>query len=403
MDRQLKVRGFRVEPGEIESVLAGHPDIDQVSVVASPSQARATPAWSPTTRRPAPRRRRALHHPRAASLRRYLLDRLPGYMIPAAFIARHPSRPDGRPARAAGDARAPGGPGRCPRSAAAGPAARAAHAHARRDCPPCGPGCCSRDHVGLDDDFFALGGNSLLAAEMLAHTRRHVRDRRATGAPAHPLPAARPHAARVRRRRAGRPRGQARRRRRPGRDRLRPRGQAQPQGPRRCRARAAPAARHAPRLAQARARSCSPGRPGSSVPTCCSELLAATTARVLCLVRARDERARAAARHHGTPPTATSSRRRRGDRVVPLPGDLAEPRLGLSAGDVPRAGPERRHHLPRGRAGELHLPVRGTAGGQRGGHPRGDPARRRRTAAFRCTTCPAPRCSRASASRACAR
>ena len=43
VDRQLKVRGFRVEPGEIESVLAGHPDIDQVSVVASTELRRDPP------------------------------------------------------------------------------------------------------------------------------------------------------------------------------------------------------------------------------------------------------------------------------------------------------------------------------------------------------------------------
>ncbi len=46
------------------------------------------------------------------------------------------------------------------------------------------------EQVSLDDDFFALGGNSLLAAEMLAHARGHVRHQRGLHRPAHPLPAA---------------------------------------------------------------------------------------------------------------------------------------------------------------------------------------------------------------------
>ena len=95
-------------------------------------------------------------------------------MIPAAFIARSTRcrrRPRGAPAlstpghpkvtRAGGRPGAPGQPGR---------AARAADSHAGRDGPPV-VGLLNRDQVGLDDDFFALGGNSLLAAEMLARTR----------------------------------------------------------------------------------------------------------------------------------------------------------------------------------------------------------------------------------------
>ena len=139
MDRQLKVRGYRIEPGEIESVLAGHPDIDQVSVVASRAT-RATLTWSPTTRRPAPRRRRRLHHPRAASLRRYLLDRLPGYMIPAAFIARHPQQdPTARPGREAGETQGAERPRPVPAQRRRGHGG--SHADARRGYPPCGPGC----------------------------------------------------------------------------------------------------------------------------------------------------------------------------------------------------------------------------------------------------------------------
>jgi amino acid adenylation domain-containing protein len=158
IDRQLKVSGFRVEPDEIEAVLAGHPDIGQAAVVATeqdPGHTRLAAYY--TLSRPGAA-------PGAASLRRYLRARLPGYMIPAVFIAldQMPLTSEGEPATAALQH---------PRI----PAPRGDRTERRT---PTQAGLShlwskllKQDQVGLDDDFFALGGNSLLAAEMLAHAR----------------------------------------------------------------------------------------------------------------------------------------------------------------------------------------------------------------------------------------
>ena len=220
MDRQLKVRGYRIEPGEIERVLAGHPDIDQASVVATARHQGDTRlvAYYTPTRAAA---QTALHHPRAASLRRYLLDRLPSYMIPAAFIARQPrqDRPD-RPSTRAG-----GIPGA--ERARPVPAQRRRGSGAQLSPTEAGLSALwgrllSHDHVGLDDEFFALGGRLPARRGDAGAHGRPLRHLRRLGAPAYPLPAPRSYAARVRGRGGGRPRRTPEHRRRPGRGRLRP-------------------------------------------------------------------------------------------------------------------------------------------------------------------------------------
>ncbi|WP_246115757.1 amino acid adenylation domain-containing protein [Trebonia kvetii] len=334
IDRQLKVRGYRVEPGEIETVLAGHPDIEEVSVVASSNHSGHTRlvAYYTPTRTAA---RTALHHPRAASLRRYLLDRLPSYMVPAAFIVRHPQQnPAARPRKETGDAR------RAERT-------RAMPAQQRRQggrgkAEPLTPTeaglsalwarLLTQDQVGLEDEFFALGGDSLLAAEMLAHTDALF------GIPADSVrsltrsllrdPTLRAFAAAVEDARAGRLSTDG--------DQAEIDFDRETRLSLKVRERGAQAGSahgdQAPSRAEPEWRN-----PGEVLLTgaagflgahLLSELLAATGARVHCLVRARDENAvlsrlRHAADRYELPVP-------RGDRVVPLPGDLAEPRLGLS-------------------------------------------------------------------------
>jgi len=91
IDLQVKVRGFRVEPGEIETALAEHPAVDSSAVVASADGAGQMRLWAYFIPRGAAR-------PNLAELKAFLSARLPDYMIPSGFsaLARWPLNPNGK-------------------------------------------------------------------------------------------------------------------------------------------------------------------------------------------------------------------------------------------------------------------------------------------------------------------
>src|SRR6185295_18612420 len=154
LDHQVKVRGFRVELGEVEAALAGHPGVrDAVAVARDDGErgqrlvAYVTPASLP-----------------AAELRSFLRGILPEYMVPSAFVGLDalPLSPNGKVDRGAlpdpGAAAAGSGPGgRTPIEEML--AAVAAEV-------------LGLESVGRHDDFFALGGHSLLATRLLTRVSR---------------------------------------------------------------------------------------------------------------------------------------------------------------------------------------------------------------------------------------
>src|SRR5262249_47570095 len=79
IDEQVKVRGYRIELGEIESILSQHPAIQRVAVIAQAdenSHKRLVAFVVNNFAQP----------PSAADLRQFLRQKLPDYMVPAAFI-----------------------------------------------------------------------------------------------------------------------------------------------------------------------------------------------------------------------------------------------------------------------------------------------------------------------------
>jgi amino acid adenylation domain-containing protein len=148
-DRQVKVRGRRIELGEIEALLGRHPQVREVAVVVredTPGDPRLVAYCTAREGEPA-----------AAALAPFLRRRLPDSMVPSAFVvlAELPVTSNGKLDRAA--LPAPPAVARADRAAPVPPASGLEKAIADVWCE-----VLKVDAVGIDDDFFALGGHSLL-------------------------------------------------------------------------------------------------------------------------------------------------------------------------------------------------------------------------------------------------
>ncbi|MEO8443557.1 MAG: amino acid adenylation domain-containing protein [Gammaproteobacteria bacterium] len=157
-DDQVKIRGFRIEPAEIVTALNTHPGVRASHVLArpQPSGDLGLTAWVVPDPSTGP-------VPSPADLRRFLGARLPAYMVPTTFVtlAALPLTQNGKV-----DARAL-------------PAPEASSAQdldryvAPRDamertlCRVWGE-VLGNDRIGIDDNFFEIGGHSLLAAKLFA-------------------------------------------------------------------------------------------------------------------------------------------------------------------------------------------------------------------------------------------
>ncbi|MET0397903.1 MAG: amino acid adenylation domain-containing protein, partial [Longimicrobiaceae bacterium] len=151
IDQQVKVRGFRIEPGEIEAVLRTHGEVREAVVVVREDAPGAGGPGLVAYLVPAPG-----HDPGAAELRRHLRARLPEYMVPAAFVRveRIPLSGSGKVDRRALPAPGPGGTGQEGYVAPRTPEERTL---AGIWAEVLGAG-----RVGVHDSFFDLGGHSLL-------------------------------------------------------------------------------------------------------------------------------------------------------------------------------------------------------------------------------------------------
>ncbi|NQU41035.1 MAG: amino acid adenylation domain-containing protein [Lentisphaerae bacterium] len=161
IDNQFKVRGFRVEPGEIEAVLVAHEGVSQSAVALADTQ----PGDQRLTAYFVPNEGAALT---GTVLREHLRSQLPDYMVPQFFVEldQLPMTPSGKIDRR----KLPS-----PTRDTAGIRAEsyvAAQSDTEKQIAEIWQELLGVDRVGMHDQFFALGGHSLLAIQAMARIEK---------------------------------------------------------------------------------------------------------------------------------------------------------------------------------------------------------------------------------------
>ncbi|MBZ4423049.1 non-ribosomal peptide synthase/polyketide synthase, partial [Myxococcus sp. RHSTA-1-4] len=159
-DTQVKIRGFRIELGEIESALSQHPEVEEAVVVVrdeANGQRRLVAYLTP----------RDEAAPETAKLRAFLKERLPEYMVPATFVTLEafPLSPAGKVDRL----RLPAPEGH--REEGETPFA-APRDERERVLADIWQQVLGRERVGIHDNFFDLGGDSIIGLQVVARARQ---------------------------------------------------------------------------------------------------------------------------------------------------------------------------------------------------------------------------------------
>ena len=162
LDQQVKIRGHRIELGEVESVLGGHVEVSACAVVARNQGGRHKALVAFVVGR-------AGAEPSVGSLRQWLGEKLPHYMVPSRFVAvpALPLTPNGKLDRKAlekldGEELAVGTDYLAPRN------------ELERALVEIWQAVLRREPVGIQDNFFELGGHSLLAVVICSQIQRRL-------------------------------------------------------------------------------------------------------------------------------------------------------------------------------------------------------------------------------------